>query len=153
MNYKYIYKNYNCMRTSLMIIFAMALALGSAAQSNSRLLIGDWQGPNSTTLVFEAGGAGHQLLSSLDCTLKMKSWSASGNILTVTWDMTPIKCKDAKGNPFTHTPKIEVDKPVFTITQENTSLNGIKMIKYTLVLDNKEFNSKGTYFRYEVPEE
>jgi hypothetical protein len=141
------------MKTSLMIVFAVAMTFASAAQSNSRLLIGDWQGPNSTTLVFEAGGAGHQVLSTLECTLKMKSWSASGNILTINWDMTPIRCKNNKGEQFTHTPKIEVDKPLFTISQENVTVNGLKMIKYTLVLDNKEFNSKGTYFRFEMPEE
>ena len=121
-------------------------------KSNNQLLIGEWQGPNNTTLILKSNGSGLQKLTSLGCDLKMKSWSATGNILTIYWDMTPIQCTDNKGNPYTHTPKIERDQPVFTITQQEKFVSGLKMTEYKLVLDNKEFNSYGIYFRYEIPE-
>jgi len=119
-------------------------------------LIGVWNGPNGVLLTLNSNGTGNSYHGPLECSTKIVSWSATATTLNIHWDITPIEClKLQSTEKFTYNPKIEFDKPEYTITKERKTIGGINATVFTLKLNNKEFNSVGYYTRagdVEIPE-
>jgi hypothetical protein len=140
-------------KLSAMLILMLFASISFSQSIANKDLIGEWYGPNSTVMNLNSNGTGNMDLGSLKCKQKIISWSATTTTLNIHWDMTPIECLKLSSNEkFLYNPKIENDKPEYTITKTKSSLNGITTYKYTLTLNNKEYKSAGTYIRVEVEE-
>lgn len=134
-----------------LMLFTTTLSFSQSIANKD--LIGEWYGPNSTTLYLNSNGTGEMEMSTLECTMKIVSWSATATTLNITWNMTPIQCVNpSTGEAYTHTPKIEFDKPQYTITTTNASSSGIATKTFSMTLNNKEYNSVATYIKVEVEE-
>jgi hypothetical protein len=140
-------------KTLFLALMLLATTLSHSQSIANTDLIGEWYGPNSTTLYLNSNGTGEMEMSTLDCSMKMVSWSATASTLNITWNMAPIQCTDPNtGDPYTHAPKIEFDKPQYTITITNASASGIATKTFSMTLNNKEYNSIATYIKVEVEE-
>jgi hypothetical protein len=133
------------------IFFIFLVSVGFSQNAAEKYLIGEWFGPRDTKLVLSDNAAGYMDLGELNCSMKIISWSATTTELNIHWDMTPIECLKLNSvEKFLYHPKIEFDKPEYTLTRTKSSISGLTTWNYTLALNNKEFSSSGTYFRAEV---
>jgi hypothetical protein len=140
------------MRKLLIIVLSVCLSTIVKAQvTDDERIIGTWTGPNQYTMTFDDNGTGYLNQPSMRCSILMKGWSAKSSIINLRWDTTPVECYNVydKTN-FMHTPKHAAEEIKYSITKENKEVGTIRMIQYTMTLENAKLNTKGSWVRVEM---